>query len=72
MDGLATNVTAITSQIQTSAVRCGNAGELVGQATGFAAEADTRTEQLTTATRSINQSSAQISTLIKTIEDIAF
>ena len=72
VDGLVTNVTAITAQIQTSAVRCGSASELVSQATGFAAEADTKMEQLTAATRNIDQSSAQIGTIIKTIEDIAF
>lgn len=72
VDGLLTNVTAITAQIQTSTVRCGSASELVGQATGYAAEADTKMEQLTTATRNIDQSSTQIGTIIKTIEDIAF
>ena len=72
VDGLMTNVTAITSQIQTSTVRCGSASELVDRASGYAAEADTKMEQLTAATRNINQSSAQISTIIKTIEDIAF
>ena len=66
------NVTAITSQIQTSAVRCGNASELVDKATGYAAEADTKMEQLTAATRNIDRSSNQIGTIIKTIEDIAF
>jgi len=71
-DGLVANVTAITSQIQTSTVRCGSASDLVGQATGYAAEADTKMEQLTAATRNIDQSSNQISTIIKTIEDIAF
>ena len=39
VDGLVTNVTAITAQIQTSTVRCGSASELVGRATGYAAEA---------------------------------
>ena len=34
VDGLMTNVTAITTQIQTSAVRCGSASELVDQASG--------------------------------------
>ncbi len=72
VDGLVTNVTAITSQIQTSTVRCGSASELVSRATGFAAEADTKMEQLTAATRNIDQSSSQIGTIIKTIEDIAF
>ncbi len=72
VDGLVTNVTAITTQIQTSTVRCGSASQLVGQATGYAAEADTKMEQLTAATRNIDQSSNQISTIIKTIEDIAF
>ena len=72
VDGLVTNVTAITAQIQTSTVRCGSASELVSQATGFAAEADTKMEQLTVATRNIDQSSARIGTIIKTIEDIAF
>ena len=72
IDGLVSNVTAITSQIQTSAVRCGNASELVDKATGYAAEADTKMEQLTAATRNIDRSSNQIGTIIKTIEDIAF
>ena len=72
IDGLMTNVTEITNQIQTSTVRCGSASELVDRATGYSAEADTKMEQLTAATRSIDQSSAQIGTIIKTIEDIAF
>ena len=66
------NVTAITTQIQTSTVRCGDASELVDRATGYASEADAKMGQLTAATRNIDQSSAQIGTIIKTIEDIAF
>ncbi len=72
VQGLADNVASISSQIQLSAVRCDSANKLVGQADGYAAEADARMEHLTEATRNINQSSAQISTIIKTIEDIAF
>ena len=72
VDGLMENVTAITAQIQASTARCGSASELVGRATGYAAEADRKMEQLTAATRNIDQSSAQIGTIIKTIEDIAF
>ncbi len=72
VDGLVSNVTAITARIQTSTVRCGSASELVSRATGYAAEADTKMEQLTAATRNIDQSSSQIGTIIKTIEDIAF
>ena len=72
VERLMTNVTAITEQIQTSTVRCGSASELVDRANGYAVEADTKMEQLTAATRNINQSSTQIGTLIKTIEDIAF
>ncbi len=72
VDGLMANVSAITDQIQTSTVRCENASELVAQATGYTAAADTKMEQLTAATRNIDQSSAQIGTIIKTIEDIAF
>lgn len=72
VDGLMANVTAITAQLQTSTVRSGNASELVDRATGYAVEADTKMEQLTAATRNIDQSSAQIGTIIKTIEDIAF
>lgn len=71
VEGLVSNVTAITSQIQTSTTRCGSASELVYKAAGYAAEADTKMEQLMTATRNIDQSSAQIGTIIKTIEDIA-
>ena len=72
VERLMTNVTAITEQIQTSTVRCGSASELVDRANGYAVEADTKMEQLTAATRNINQSSTQIGTIIKTIEDIAF
>lgn len=72
IDGLVSNVTEITSQIQTSTVRCGSASELVDKATGYAEEADTKMEQLLTATRNIDESSTQIISIIKTIEDIAF
>lgn len=65
------NVTNITTQIQNSAVRCGNASNLVDKATGYAAEADTKMEQLITATKNIDESSAQIGNIIKTIEDSA-
>lgn len=71
VEGLVTNVTEITSQIQNSAVRCKNASELVDKANGFAAEADTKMVQLSEATRNIDQSSTKIGSIIKTIEDIA-
>ncbi|MDE6901411.1 MAG: methyl-accepting chemotaxis protein [Lachnospiraceae bacterium] len=70
--GLVSNVTEITEKIQASTVRCGSASELVDKATGYAAEADVKMEQLMAATRNIDQSSAKIVTIIKTIEDIAF
>lgn len=72
IQGLLTNVTDITGQIRTSTVRCGSASELVDKATGYAAEADRKMEQLSEATRNIDRASAQIVTIIKTIEDIAF
>ena len=72
VEGLVSNVTSITSQIQNSAVHCGNASELVDKAIGYAKEADKKMEQLITATQNIDQSSAQIVTEIKTIEDISF
>ena len=72
IDGLLHNVTDITAQIQTSAARCSSASELVDKATGYAAEADTKMEQLTEATQNIDHSSAQIVTVCKTIEDISF
>lgn len=72
IDGLASNVTEITSKIKDSAVRCSSASELVDKANGYAAEADTKMEQLTIATRNIDQSSNQIGSIIKTIEEIAF
>lgn len=72
IDGLVSNVTDITAQIQNSTVRCANASDLVDRATGYAAEADTKMEQLVTATTNIDQSSSQIVSIIKTIEDIAF
>ena len=65
-------MTEITSQLQASTVRCGSASDLVAKATGYADEADAKMDQLLTATHNIDQSSAQIGTIIKTIEDIAF
>ncbi len=72
IDGLASNVTDITAQIQNSTVRCGDASNLVDKATNYAAEADTKMEQLIVATKNIDQSSAKIGSIVKTIEDIAF
>ncbi len=72
IDGLATNITDITAQTQNSTVRCSNASDLVAKATGYAAETDSKMDQLTVATRNIDQSSAQIGSIIKTIEDIAY
>lgn len=72
MSGLVSNVTDITTQIQDSAIRCSNASSLVDKATSYAAEADTKMEQLITATKNIDESSSKIGTIIKTIEDIAF
>ena len=60
-------MSAITSQIQASAERCGSASDLVDKAAGYSDEADTKMEQLMTATRNIDQSSAQIVSIIKTI-----
>lgn len=65
IDGLVSNVSAITSQIQNSTVRYSSAGELVDKATGYAAEADQKMEQLSAVTRNIDRSSAQIVTVIK-------
>lgn len=72
INGLVSNITDITSQIQNSTVRCSDASNLVDKATNYAAEADTKMEQLITATRNIDQSSTKIGSIIKTIEDIAF
>lgn len=72
VEGLVSNVTEITSQIRDSAVRCHDASELVDKANGFAAEADTKMTELIAATRNIDESSAKIGSIIKTIEDIAF
>ena len=72
VDGLASNVTAIATQLQDSAVRCNSADELMQRATGYTLEADAKMERLTAATRNIDQSSAKIGSIIKTIEDIAF
>ncbi len=72
MNGLVSNVTEITAQIQNSTARCANAGDLVDRATGYAAEADMKMEQLIAATRNLDESSARIGSIVKTIEDIAF
>ncbi len=72
MDGLVSNITDITEQIQSSRVRCGDASGLVDKATGYAAEADKKMEQLITATTNIDQSSAQSTgTLIgRSLQDV--
>lgn len=62
----------MTEQIQNSAVRCADASDLVDRAAGYASEADMKMEQLKIATRNIDESSMQIRSIIKTIEDIAF
>lgn len=72
INGLVTNVTEITEQIQNSTVRCNNASDLVDRATEYSSEADTKMEQLLIATKNIDRSSTQIGSIIKTIEDIAF
>lgn len=72
VEGLVEHVTQLTSEIKDSAVRCGNASELVAKANGYAVEAGIKMEQLTAATRNIDQSSAKIGSIIKTIEDIAY
>ncbi len=40
------DITDITSQIQNCTVRCSNASDLVDKAADYAAEADTKMEQL--------------------------
>lgn len=72
INGLVSNITDITQQIQDSMVRCSSATDLVDRATGYASEADIKMEQLITATRNIDRSSNEISSIIRTIEDIAF
>lgn len=72
INGLVSNVADITSQLQSSNVRCNDATDLVSRATGYAAEADMKMEQLIAATKNIDRSSSQIGSIIKTIEDIAF
>lgn len=72
INGLVSNITDITEQIQNSAARCKDAGELVDRAMGYAQEADRKMELLSAATKNIAESSEQIGSIVKTIEDIAF
>ncbi len=72
IDGLVSHMSELTEQINGSAVRCGDASELVDKANGYASEADMKMAQLISATRNIDQSSVKIGGIIKTIEDIAF
>lgn len=65
-------MTDITAQIQNSIIRCSNASDLVDKAAKHSVEADAKMEQLIIATENIDRSSAQIVSIIKTIEDIAF
>ena len=54
IEGLVANITDMTEQIQNSSVRCCNASDLMDKATGYAAEADTKMEQLIIATKILN------------------
>lgn len=72
VDGLMSNMAEISEQIHKSTARCGSASQQVDKAAGYAAEADVKMEQLTESTQNIEQSSAEIGTVIRTIEDIAF
>lgn len=72
INGLVSNIADITEQITNSDARCKDAGELVDRALGYAEEADRKMEQLSVATRNIDESSTQIGSIVKTIEDIAF
>lgn len=69
---LVTTMSDITAQVQNSTTRCSNASDLVDKATKYSVEADAKMEQLIIATENIDRSSAQIVSIIKTIEDIAF
>lgn len=71
VEGLSENVMKITAQIKDSAGCCREASDLVHKANGYAAEADIKMSQLKAATQSIEESSGKISSIIKTIQDIA-
>lgn len=72
IDGLVSHVTELSSQIKDSSMRCNHASELVDKANGFADQADNKMTELIESTKKIDQSSAKIVSIIKTIEDIAF
>ncbi len=72
VEGLVAHMTELSGRIKDNAARCGDASRLVDKANGYTDEADTKMAQLTTATRNIDESSARIRGIIKTIEDIAF
>ncbi|MGN0639883.1 MAG: methyl-accepting chemotaxis protein [Oscillospiraceae bacterium] len=72
IDQLAENIHEIEGQATANSESCSDAQELISQTYGHVREANDRMSMLTEAMENIGSSSAKISNIIKTIEDIAF
>lgn len=72
IEALAENIHKIENQATSNSVSCTDAQELIVQTYEHVREANDRMSMLTEAMDNIGNSSAKISNIIKTIEDIAF
>ena len=72
IDTLAGNLAAIEKQVRENSENCSEAHELMNSTAKYLDEVNGKMSDLTGAITNINTASAQISNIIKTIEDIAF
>ncbi len=72
IDALAGNLAAIEKQVRENSENCSEAHKLMNSTAQYLDEVNGKMTDLTAAITNINNSSAQISNIIKTIEDIAF
>ncbi len=72
MEELSTAVHTISDQVSNNARNCGEAKQVVYETASLLTSADEKMKELAQAMETIDQTSQQISGIIKTIEDIAF
>ena len=69
---LAATIHTISDQVTLNSENCANARNIVKETAEYVADANREMDRLTSAMNEINDTSAQISNIIKAIEDIAF
>lgn len=72
IEELSQSISVIDKQISENAENCRSARELMDKTSDFVGEVDMKMKTLTEAMNEINETSAKISNIISTIEDIAF